>query len=675
MQIEIGDMKWRAQISLFSLCLGSAVILAWSFMIPLIEVPYAEIFKAFCFGQLLTQLPLLVSREPGHRAILMLALLAVFLGLSYLPVFLPISALVTVAGAGILLVAVRKLAWPALCACPLIILIFILLSTLGAGHIYGIGAQSPLFLKRILLGAQYEDTVFHMSIVSMLKTFSIPSTGLDGIPFLDYHTGAHYIFSRISSLFATSSFDVSIIWYPCVFLPFFWVTLATCAQSVQRIISPNNEKPGISSWIFLLAFLAILPRDLEMKASMWMETILFSESLCLSLAFSFIFLALLAHCIQAFQDKSPKRLSQIVLLVSMVICGFLAATCKISTSFALCCLSGTVFLLFKKKLSAMYFVAISIFAIGNFFIAINISLDPSINTVQSNNFFYDRFLKLGHGFFWFHILFLYFLPLFILFLLQCLRVHTGNTHRLKYPDKIILATAIFITVCNMVPAYLLNIGNASWYFLTTVRWWLMPFFMAYAASISWPLLTRDMLWGGRKNIFTHKGALAATIALTVVLLFSAKHAGFDSLRLINTEMIRINLLWAVENAIPERAARLAERSKLVFALQELQKSPASAKKDTLVYIPQENSEFWDSNFRNDYLIPALSEHAALESISAENPYPFYGYSSYPARAKLPEGERSAEYLLEKAKRLGFSKVAVWERPGEFIVLSAPLSEK
>jgi len=674
MQNEIGEMKWRAQASLLSLCLGSAVISAWFFLIPLTGVISAEIFKAFCFGQLLTQLPLLVSRVPGHRAFFLLSLLIIFLGLSYLPASLPVSTLVTVAGAGVLIIAARKLAWPALRACPLILPVFILLSTLAVGDIYGMGSQTPLLLKRVLLNQIHEDTVFHMSIVSMFKTFSIPSTGLDGIPFLEYHTGFHYILSRISCLFDTSSFYVCALWYPCVFLPFFWVTLATCAQSVQRIISPDNEKPGISSWIILLAFLAILSRNLEQKANIWTAAIVFSESLCLSLAFSFIFLALLAYCIEAFQDESPKRRPQIVLLASMVICGFLAAACKVSTAFALCCLSGTVFLLFIKKLSVMHFVAIFIFAAGNLFIALITSPDPIHYLYSVGNFFGDFIQKYGAGMFVFHILFLYLLPLFILFLLQRSRVHARNTRRLKHQDKIILAIAIFMTVCTMLPAYLLDIGNASWYFSTTVRWLLMPFFMAYAASISWPLLTRDMLLR-RTHIFKHKGALAATIALTVALLFSAKHAGFDSLGRIIADAIKLQMAWETENASPEGAALLAERSMLVFGLLELQKSPANEKKDTLVYIPQGNEAFWRSNFRNDWLIPALSEHAALESISAKNAYPLYGYDSYPARAKLPEGERSVEYLLEKAKRLGFSKVATWENPDKIIILSAPQPEK
>ena len=34
MQSELGEMEWRAQTSLLSLCLGSAVILAWTFMVP-----------------------------------------------------------------------------------------------------------------------------------------------------------------------------------------------------------------------------------------------------------------------------------------------------------------------------------------------------------------------------------------------------------------------------------------------------------------------------------------------------------------------------------------------------------------------------------------------------------------------------------------------------------------
>jgi cell division protein FtsW (lipid II flippase) len=639
-------------------------------MVPLAEIPHLELLQAFCFGQLLAQLPLLASCDNGRRTVLLLALVGGFLVLSYLPAFLPLSVLLTIAGAVVLVSAIYKLSWPALRGSPWTLPVLILLATLAVGYIYGIGFLTPLYLKRILLNnVHYIDSIFHMSIAGMFKTFSIPSTGLDGIPFLSYHTGSHYLLSRITALFTSSSLNAYIIYYPCVWLPFFWVALALCVQSVQRVIPPRDSDVnfGTSCWLLLLFFLALIPYEIGEKASAWIRTLFISESFFLSVAFSFIFCSLLAHNILAHKAENDTLWQRITILVAMIISGFLTTACKVSTGFALCCLSGTLFLMFWKKVKGRHIIAMVIFAVGNILIAkMTIYMD---HTSGFEYFHFIRTYAVGKYLLW-HIVF-HHGSLFILFLLQRLRNQTWNPCKFSYPDKVILGAALFVTVCTLLPATLITLGaGGEWYF-SMVRWWLMPVCMAYVAAGSLPSLSIDITTQGKHvHIAAHKGVLTAMAVLALCVLLAVKHAGYDSLYRLKDEAKEVRRIWVAQNAKPEDAAKLKERCRIIYALLELQKAPANEKQNILVNIPWEYEAFWDSSCFNDFLIPALSEHAALESISENTPYPFSGYTSYPTRAELIQGERSDEYLLERAQKLGFSRVATWREDG-FVLLSTP----
>ena len=61
---------------------------------------------------------------------------------------------------------------------------------------------TPLFMEKLILGFYNSpgglDTFFHMSIAQMIKTYNIPSTGLDELPYFPYHYGSHFLFAQIS---------------------------------------------------------------------------------------------------------------------------------------------------------------------------------------------------------------------------------------------------------------------------------------------------------------------------------------------------------------------------------------------------------------------------------------------------------------------------------------------
>jgi hypothetical protein len=70
----------------------------------------------------------------------------------------------------------------------------------AAGSIWGGGFETPLFVQSLCNGYAHIDTLFHITLANMLRTYGACSTGLDGLPHVLYHFGSHWAFARVSNL-------------------------------------------------------------------------------------------------------------------------------------------------------------------------------------------------------------------------------------------------------------------------------------------------------------------------------------------------------------------------------------------------------------------------------------------------------------------------------------------
>lgn len=59
---------------------------------------------------------------------------------------------------------------------------------------------NPLFEGVILAGEVCPDQLHYAAYSNMMLTYGIPSTGLDGVPFIPYHVGVHWVVARLSVL-------------------------------------------------------------------------------------------------------------------------------------------------------------------------------------------------------------------------------------------------------------------------------------------------------------------------------------------------------------------------------------------------------------------------------------------------------------------------------------------
>jgi hypothetical protein len=97
------------------------------------------------------------------------------------------------------------------------------------GLVWGVGYLSPLFVEDLLRGEANKDTLFHSSILHMIQTYGVPSTGIDGVPYLAYHYGSHWVFAQLAAIVDVDAVVFYQLGYPTLIVAFLlasWLGLA-----------------------------------------------------------------------------------------------------------------------------------------------------------------------------------------------------------------------------------------------------------------------------------------------------------------------------------------------------------------------------------------------------------------------------------------------------------------
>jgi hypothetical protein len=98
-----------------------------------------------------------------------------------------------------------------------------------AGLYWGIGIMSPLYLESFAIQLPHIDSLFHLAIAQMIKTYGVVSVGIEGPTYFPYHFGSHFLLLQFSNLL---SIDLTIAYqivFPIIFLP-----LAPIASAYDR---------------------------------------------------------------------------------------------------------------------------------------------------------------------------------------------------------------------------------------------------------------------------------------------------------------------------------------------------------------------------------------------------------------------------------------------------------
>jgi hypothetical protein len=119
--------------------------------------------------------------------------------------------------------------------------------------IWGIDFISPIFLEKVLcLGKVSTDSLMHISLANIFNTYNVPSTGLDGIPFVNYHWGSHVISASLSDLINIDVFTFYNLAFPIIFIPLYFKSLILLVQNIRQFKNFSTE----INWFFFFSIFA-----------------------------------------------------------------------------------------------------------------------------------------------------------------------------------------------------------------------------------------------------------------------------------------------------------------------------------------------------------------------------------------------------------------------------------
>lgn len=560
-----------------------------------------------------------------------------------------------------------------------------------SGKFWGLGCAQPLVEERLALNVGHIDAPFNASIANMLRAFGKPSTGLDGIPYVGYHIGSHWLAASLAPLCGEGVFEFYNSAIGVVQIPLLYVSLILLAGIIRGLVQRDDAQSdktrdrwlpaGALFWVTIIAgLLGPFPKkDDQLRLSL-ME-IYDSDSYTLGLAVSFLILAL-AIAFYAEWKRNPERRERLALLLVFptlfAVCGMI----KISQGYLLV---GMAFYsswrlgLLRRSLGWMH-LAIS----SALFLAV-LKVASGRGPTKFAPFNFDRIHPEWIPFFFF----LYFVWVWIFLFLRARQlgwktmsdVRRSFREGTTFPIEILL----FCSFIGMVPYLTLDFGMGSWNYFTQYQTFLG---MALVAGFlpSWPAAKTNVLaeqqgfWNLplRYALLLPLGGIALvhfgiTTASSAYNLLKENVSIRAALAGHSPEEWRQYLRVVVTSPREATTEKSRARLQVLRSLDTLGEMPLSEKRRTAVYIPKTNRAYWgdlrqgeSSGATTPFLVPALTGMAMVDGLPEYEDLPevrrfAYGYASYSLPlSPTPPAQEDLGAVAQRARALGFHSLIVVE---------------
>ncbi len=340
---------------------------------------------------------------------------------------------------------------------------------------FGSGYQTPLFNEMLLVGEPPIDTLFHVSVANMMNTYGTPSTGLDGIPYLPYHFGSHWLFAQFSRILKMDLLQFYNLGFPIIFIPFFLNSMLVFTLTYKVVfITESSSDGGLRSnyffWIALiLAHLGIVPAKIYGGNSQ-----LISESYALGLTAFFLFSSIALHLWKIISTLNPNdsKLADVALFWTVGV--MLAVVGLFKLSLMILSFIVTAYLTirigrFSQKFSLLFAAMNALI----FVLVINSTISSDTPGLALEPFHYIRNFVQQEWWPWFPIFELFWSWVFIL-----LKTHElGLTKLGSLKDAIIsnkivdVECVVVVSLTGLLPGLLMAIpGGSAAYFSDFQKW-------------------------------------------------------------------------------------------------------------------------------------------------------------------------------------------------------------
>ncbi|MEO5602401.1 MAG: hypothetical protein ABIR06_15885, partial [Cyclobacteriaceae bacterium] len=228
-----------------------------------------------------------------------------------------------------------------------------------ASIFWGYGVYSPLYFESFAIELPHVDTLFHIAMAEMIKTYGVPSVGIEGITYFPYHFGSHFLFVQLSHLLRMDMIIFYPMAFPIIFLSLFFKIFL---QFIYTISNKTNSlkitepKYAILFWlVFFWGFIGLVDFNYLNRAGAATYAVLLSESYTLSLIILFVLLDLCFRFWKSYCAGSETLSEKIIF--SLILAPFLFAfigLVKISTLYIALSLAGYTFLRLKLFRNAVF---------------------------------------------------------------------------------------------------------------------------------------------------------------------------------------------------------------------------------------------------------------------------------------------------------------------------------
>jgi hypothetical protein len=575
-----------------------------------------------------------------------------------------------------------------------------------AGVIWGSRYKMPLFWETFAYRANiHHDTFYYASMANMIDTYGVPSTGLDGVPLIRYHYGSAWLFGQWSHLLHTDVLSFYSLGYPVIVLPLFFSALLQLSAELGAKLRDDWR-----AWVvFIAATVGFIPAVALDSLAVWNSNAFISESYLMGMP---VFLFALG-CGLAFwrSDRSHARSALFYLIFAPLIItalGFLKVSLMI-LAFAIGC-----YVIVRKSLYRQPVVIGSalLSAVAAAITYHYVSLPAQNGGISPFHFMrYDarqgwqQFFPLIH-----------FLWTWIYVALRLWEERIGDVAALRSAVRsraiLDVEVLLLVAVLGFLPGEIVSIhGGSAVYFSDVQRWVALSFIMARIGSLVAARSSRSATPDARRPSpgsdrfpieiegpptlqqtgrtlpsVTGVGRRTSGVALfpswlknlrlsRLLYLFVA--APFIASMLMNLTQLPLRVFRT--NLTTRQDLKSAQRDStyypIVTALREIATLPESERKQSLLFIPQSNHQYWSMFTADDrctftpLIAPAVASVAMLDGMPAigcavTDQYNMTAYRKR-ERPQLPQ-DMTSEALCEKARAKGFKHVIVLEAPGNGI---------
>jgi hypothetical protein len=572
--------------------------------------------------------------------------------------------------------------------------------------IWGDDLHDPLFRWALLTKESWNgkvDELIHACWSNMIRTYGVPSSGLDGVPSYRYHYGSHVVFAYLGELLEISGVDVYQMVYPIVFLPLLLQSTMIAAVSLaSNRIGYQTRRHSALIWpIIIIGFAGVLPYSSVWDAGVFVMSDIVSESMCVALTVMLLGLAAAAPIFyrEARPEASQARyvdalLGALGFPALIFVLGFL----KFSVM-AVCLAASTLVYLSVIRHRKNWLYGLSLGASYVAFLVVSHAVLEPLRQREALSLFPLAYLRVWvHNSWW-----SYYIPLevAIAFVAISLRIWQENITTVSdlvpawRAGKLADVGFVFFATClSIAPGLVYDIQGASAVYFTHVQRWI-SLAIVLGAVLALPSHQKQ-------DVTLREGLLQVPLwecgiwllllpSLGTIALNTARNAatfarnnlsdrGFHVLdnsgnspgvtRTAVKVAVRHGRLAQAIAMIRETTQAQQHRSdaeaQTIQLLDGLFRLPREEKRLSLLYIPRSNRAFWDlldqskPRWLAPLVAPALSGIAMIDGLPDPQDIPtngLNGYSAYEhAQATRLPSDRTKTALCRRAEQMGFYRI-------------------